>query len=162
VAGRGLKPPSLAAMIPGRRGDMYRDFGYHGGIFSFGFASGWLEQPYAHHLLGKPQSTATDAFSTPCCGNTCASPRRRVWKGRRALWDRIDVPLYSAGNWSGMIAPSRATPRAGCERHRSARSCASRGHALPPFYSEEGRRDQLRFFDQWLKGEDTGINASRR
>jgi putative CocE/NonD family hydrolase len=26
-----------------------------------------------------------------------------------------------------------------------------------PFYSEEGRSDQLRFFDQWLKGEDTGI-----
>ncbi|HYS76763.1 MAG TPA: CocE/NonD family hydrolase, partial [Burkholderiales bacterium] len=26
-----------------------------------------------------------------------------------------------------------------------------------PFYSEEGRRDQLRFFDHWLKGEDTGV-----
>src|SRR5262249_33173160 len=26
-----------------------------------------------------------------------------------------------------------------------------------PFYSAEGRSDQLRFLDQWLKGEDTGI-----
>jgi putative CocE/NonD family hydrolase len=26
-----------------------------------------------------------------------------------------------------------------------------------PFYSQEGRRDQLRFLDHWLKGEDTGI-----
>jgi predicted acyl esterase len=26
-----------------------------------------------------------------------------------------------------------------------------------PFYSEEGRRDQLRFFDYWLKGVDNGV-----
>src|SRR5256885_5283920 len=26
-----------------------------------------------------------------------------------------------------------------------------------PFYSAEGRLDQLRFFDHWLKGIDTGI-----
>jgi putative CocE/NonD family hydrolase len=26
-----------------------------------------------------------------------------------------------------------------------------------PFYSEDGRRDQLRFFDKWLKGIDNGV-----
>jgi putative CocE/NonD family hydrolase len=26
-----------------------------------------------------------------------------------------------------------------------------------PFYTEEGRRDQLRFFDHWLKGMDNGV-----
>ena len=51
-----LKPPSLAAMIPWEgAADMYRDFGYHGGIFSFGFASGWWNNHMAHHLLGRPR-----------------------------------------------------------------------------------------------------------
>ena len=31
------------------------------------------------------------------------------------------------------------------------------GTHVHPFYSEEGRRDQLRFFDYWLKGIDNGI-----
>ena len=28
---------------------------------------------------------------------------------------------------------------------------------MHPFYTEEGRRDQLRFFDHWLKGIDNGV-----
>ena len=31
------------------------------------------------------------------------------------------------------------------------------GTHFHPFHSEEGRSDQLRFFDHWLKGIDTGI-----
>jgi putative CocE/NonD family hydrolase len=31
------------------------------------------------------------------------------------------------------------------------------GTHVHPFYSEEGRRDQLRFFDYWLKGIDNGV-----
>src|SRR5262249_13111129 len=31
------------------------------------------------------------------------------------------------------------------------------GTHVHPFYSEDGRRDQLRFFDHWLKGIDNGV-----
>jgi uncharacterized protein len=31
------------------------------------------------------------------------------------------------------------------------------GTHVHPFYTEEGRRDQLRFFDHWLKGIDNGV-----
>jgi predicted acyl esterase len=62
----GLKPPSLKAMIPWEgAADMYRDLGYHGGIFSFGFVVNWYNNHMAHHLLGKPQASAPDAFSAP-------------------------------------------------------------------------------------------------
>ena len=58
-----LKPPSLKAMIPWEgAADMYRDFGYHGGVFSFGFVVNWYNNHMAHHLLGKPQATTPDAF----------------------------------------------------------------------------------------------------
>jgi len=156
----GLKPPSLKAMIPWEgAADMYRDFGYHGGIFSFGFASGWWNNHMAHHLLGRPQATATDAFSTPWLWEYMRhNLDGEWWRGRRAAWENIDVPLYSAGNWSGMGLHLRGNTEGflrAASRHKKLRIHA--GTHYHPFYSEEGRRDQLRFLDHWLKGEDTGI-----
>src|SRR6266700_1057515 len=120
----GLKPPSLKAMIPWEgAADMYRDFGYHGGIFSFTFVVNWYNNHMAHHLLGKPQATSPDAFATP-------------W-----VWE------YMRGN-------TEAFTRA-ASKHKKLRIHA--GTHYHPFYSEEGRLDQLRFFDYWLKGVDTGI-----
>jgi hypothetical protein len=40
-------------------------------------------------------------------------------------------------------------------RHKKLRVHA--GTHIHPFYTEEGRRDQLRFFDHWLKGIDNGV-----
>jgi len=156
----GLKPPSLAAMIPWEgAADMYRDFGYHGGIFSFGFATGWWNNHMAHHLLGRPQSTATDAFSTPWLWEYMRyNLDGEWWHGRRPIWENIDIPLYSAGNWSGMGLHLRGNTegyvRAASKWKRLRIHAGTHYH---PFYSEEGRRDQLRFFDHWLKGENTGI-----
>ena len=66
--------------------------------------------------------------------------------------------FYRAGNWSGMGLHLRGNiegyPRA-ASRHKKLRIHA--GTHYHPFYSEEGRIDQLRFFDYWLKGIDTGI-----
>jgi len=156
----GLKPPSLKAMIPWEgAADMYRDFGYHGGVFSFGFASGWWNNHMAHHLLGRPQATATDAFSTPWLWEYMHhNLDGEWWRGRRAALENIDIPLFSAGNWSGMGLHLRGNTE-GFVRAASTQK-KLRIHAgthYHPFYSEEGRRDQLRFLDHWLKGEDTGI-----
>jgi len=69
------------------------------------------------------------------------------WRGRQAVWENIDVPLYSAGNWSGMGLHLRGNTegylRAASE-HKKLRIHA--GTHYHPFYSEEGRTDQLRFF----------------
>jgi predicted acyl esterase len=156
----GLKPPSLKAMMPWEgAADMYRDFGYHGGIFSFGFATNWWNNHMAHHLLGKPQGSATDAFSTPWLWDYMRNNLDgEWWRGRQAQWQNIDVPLYSAGNWSGMGLHLRGNTegyvRAASKEKRLRIHAGTHYHS---FYSEEGRADQLRFFDHWLKGIDTGI-----
>jgi predicted acyl esterase len=156
----GLKPPSLKAMIPWEgAADMYRDFGYHGGIFSFGFVVNWYNNHMAHHLLGKPQATAPDAFATPWVWEYMRhSLDGEWWHGRHARWEDIDIPFYSAGNWSGMALHLRGNTE-GYMRARSAhkRLRIHAGTHYHPFYTEEARREQLRFFDHWLKGEDTGI-----
>ena len=77
--------------------------------------------------------------------------------GRRQ-WENIDVPLYSAGNWSGMGLHLRGNTegyvRAASKQKKLRIHAGTHYHS---FYSEEGRADQLRFFDHWLKGIDTGI-----
>lgn len=155
-----LKPPSLKAMVPWEgAADMYRDFAYHGGIFCFGFVSNWYNNHMAHHLLGRREQPSPDAFS-----------RRWLWDymrhsfdsgayyGRQARWDEIDIPFYSAGNWSGMGLHLRGNTEAfmrAKSRHKKLRIHA--GTHYHPFYAEEAREDQLRFLDHWLKGKDTGL-----
>jgi putative CocE/NonD family hydrolase len=156
----GLKPPSLKAMIPWEgAADMYRDFGYHGGIFSFTFVVNWYNNHMAHHLLGKPQASSPDAFATPWVWEYMRYNLDSEWyHGRRARWENIDCPLYSAGNWSGMGLHLRGNTEGylrAASKHKKLRIHA--GTHYHPFYSVEGRLDQLRFFDHWLKGLDTGV-----
>ena len=155
-----LKPPSLKAMIPWEgAADMYRDFAYHGGIFCFGFVSNWYHNHMAHHLLGKPQQHNPDTFAKNWLWHYLRdSLDRGAYHGRQANWDNLDIPLYSVGNWSGMGLHLRGNTEAfvrAKSKHKKLRIHA--GTHYHPFYSEEGRIDQLRFLDHWLKGIDTGI-----
>jgi predicted acyl esterase len=155
-----LKPPSLKAMIPWEgAADMYRDFAYHGGIFCFGFVSNWYNNHMAHHLLGRRDQPSPDAFSKHWLWDYMRnSLDTGAYHGRQARWDDIDVPFYSAGNWSGMGLHLRGNTEAFARaksKHKKLRIHA--GTHYHPFYAEEARQDQLRFLDHWLKGVDTGL-----
>ncbi|OGA16368.1 MAG: hypothetical protein A3H33_01085 [Betaproteobacteria bacterium RIFCSPLOWO2_02_FULL_65_20] len=155
-----LRPPSLKAMIPWEgAADMYRDFAYHGGLFSFGFAVNWYHAQVAHHRLGKPRSTSPDGFSSPWLLEYLRENLDSEWYfGRQARWSEIDIPFLSAGNWSGMGLHLRGNCEAftrAASRHKWLR--IDTGTHYGPFYSEEGRQDQLRFFDYWLKGVETAL-----
>jgi len=155
-----LKPPSLKAMIPWEgAADMYRDFAYHGGIFCFGFVSNWYNNHMAHHLLGKPQEYNPDTFAKHWLWHYMRdSLDTGCYHGRQALWENIDIPLYTVGNWSGMGLHLRGNTEAfvrAKSKHKKLRIHS--GTHYHPFYAEEARKDQLRFFDHWLKGKDTGF-----
>jgi predicted acyl esterase len=155
-----LKPPSLKAMIPWEgAADMYRDFAYHGGIFCFGFVSNWYNNHMAHHLLGRRDQPSPDAFSKHWLWDYMRnSLDTGAYHGRQARWDEIDVPFYSAGNWSGVGLHLRGNTEAfvrAKSKHKKLRIHA--GTHYHPFYAEEARQDQLRFLDHWLKGIDTGL-----
>jgi hypothetical protein len=80
------------------------------------------------------------------------------WRQCSARWDRINVPLYSVGNWGGFSLHLRGNT----EGYMNAASKVKKlrvhtGTHFHPFHSEEGRMDQLRWLDYWLKGIDTGI-----
>ena len=156
-----LKPPSLKAMIPWEgAADMYREFGYHGGIFSFGFVVNWYNNHMAHHLLGKPQAAAPDAFATPWVWEYMHHNLDSDWyHGRRPAVSEHRLPALQRRQLERHgPAPARQHRGLSCARPRSTRSCASTpARTTTPFYTKEGREDQLRFLDHWLKGKDTGI-----
>jgi predicted acyl esterase len=157
----GLQPPSLKCILPWEgRADQYRDQAYHGGIFAMGFMASWHNRNTAMHLLGEPRSYNPDSFDNNMLWNYMRNDLdSEYWRHNSARWDRIQVPVFSAGNWSGFAMHLRGNT----EGYMSATASKFRklrihsGTHYYPFYAEEARIDQLRWFDYWLKGIDTGI-----
>jgi putative CocE/NonD family hydrolase len=155
-----LNPPSLKCIMPWEgRADQYRDQCYHGGIFSLGFIGNWWLTHTAHHLLGRPRSYNPDAFHNDMLWNLMRNDLdSEYWRQASARWERIQVPVYSVGNWGGYSLHLRGNTEAymnAASKHRKLR--IHTGTHFHPFHSEEGRLDQLRWMDHWLKGRDTGI-----
>ena len=155
-----LNPPSLKAIMPWEgRADQYRDQGYHGGIFALGFIGNWWLTHTAHHLLGRPRAYNPDAFHNDMLWNMMRNDLdSEYWRMCSAQWDKIRVPVYSVGNWGGFAMHLRGNTEGymcAASKHKKLR--IHTGTHFHPFHSEEGRTDQLRWFDYWLKGLDTGI-----
>ncbi len=156
----GLKPPSLKAIIPWEGwGDNYRDQAYHGGILATGFWSNWHTVNMATHLLGMPRSYNPDSFNSTLMYDIMRNDLDNPWwRMNSAQWENIEVPLFSAGNWGGVNIHLRGNVEGfvnAASEHKKLR--VHTGTHYHPFHSEEGRIDQLRFMDYWLKGIDTGI-----
>jgi len=155
-----LQPPALKAIMPWEgRADQYRDQAYHGGIFALGFIGNWWLTHTAHHLLGRPRSYNPDAFQNDMLWNYMRNDLdSEYWRMNSARWEKITCPLYSVGNWGGFSMHLRGNTEGfmnAASRHKKLR--IHTGTHFHPFHSEEGRMDQLRWFDHWLKGIDTGI-----
>jgi putative CocE/NonD family hydrolase len=153
------QPPALKAMIAWEGfADLYRDALFHGGILSQ-FMTNWFVTHLSHHLIGRASRQNPDAFAL----NTLWRWLRNnlddgAFRGEQAHWDRITVPLFTVGNWSGMGLHLRGNTEAfmrAASPHKKLRIHA--GTHVHPFYTEDGRADQLRFFDRWLKGIDNGV-----
>ena len=155
-----LNPPSLKAMIPWEgRADQYRDQAYHGGIFSMGFFGNWVNQHMARHLLGRTRRYNPDSFSPDMLWQYLSHDLdSEWWRMCSARWDQIQVPVYSVGNWGGWGLHLRGNTEAylcAASPHKKLR--IHTGDHFRPFHSNEGKVDQLRFFDYWLKDMQNGI-----
>jgi hypothetical protein len=154
-----LQPPSLKAIMPWEGfADIYRDALYHGGILSV-FMTNWFTAHLMHHAVGRASQLWPDGWQTNTLWfwlhNNLDSGALR---GAQAQWDRITVPMFTVGNWSGMALHLRGNTEAymlAASKHKKLRIHA--GTHVHPFYTEESRRDQLRFFEYWLKDIDNGV-----
>ena len=155
-----LNPPSLKAIIPWEgRADQYRDQAYHGGIFSMGFLGNWVNQHMARHLLGRTRKYNPDSFSPDMLWQYLSHDLdSEWWRMCSARWDQIKVPVYTVGNWGGWGLHLRGNTEAYlCAESKHKKLRIHTGDHFRPFHSNEGKVDQLRFFDYWLKGMQNGI-----
>jgi uncharacterized protein len=154
-----LQPPSLKAIMPWEGfADLYRDALFHGGLLSL-FMTNWYTAHLMHHMVGRASRDIPNAWAVNTVhfwlSNNLDSG---AFLGAQAQWDKINVPMFTVGNWSGMALHLRGNTEAfmrAASKHKKLRIHA--GTHVHPFYTEEGRRDQLRFFDYWLKGIENGV-----
>jgi putative CocE/NonD family hydrolase len=157
-----LQPPSLKAMIPWEgAADYYRDARFHGGLFCQGFISQWYVTHMAHHLLGrisqeiKGEDRYLDNVLRDMIGHSLDDV---FYQDQQADWSSLNIPFLSAGNWSGMGLHLRGNIEAFMNATKAPRKLRMHaGTHYHPFYSAQGREEQLRFFDYWLKGIANGV-----
>ena len=173
-----LQQPHLAAIIPWEgASDYYRDFVRHGGILSNAFMSHWYEGPILTMQHGLGIAGPNDEWlHEPATGPVTLEPevlaQNRVdvleqarrhsldddyYRSRSADLSRVQVPLLSCANWGGLGLHSRGNFE-GFSRAASRRKWLEvhGGAHWESFYLPHSVELQRRFFDQFLKGEDTG------
>lgn len=172
-----LHPPHLTAICPWEGAqDFYREAMYHGGILNT-FPIHWLDKQVksVQNGLGRngPVSRATGEF---VCGDetlddealaknradSAATLRQHpldddYWKSLNPILENIRVPVFSAANWGGQ----GLHPRGNFEGflRSGSRQKWLEVHGLTHwslFYTDYGVNLQRKFFDYFLKGEDTG------
>ena len=175
-----LRPPSLKAICPWEGWvDYYRDSSHQGGILASGFANYWWPQqclkvqhgngdsPHVDRETGKsvcgdPLSPAQLVFNrTDYPADILAHPLDDAWwQERTADLKRIEVPVLSGGNWSGPGIHLRGNIE-GYQQVASQQKWLSMhdGKHWESFYLPQFVEMQRQFFDQFLKGEDSGWAA---
>jgi len=178
-----LQPPHLAAMCVWEgAADWYRDMTHHGGLLST-FWANWYDMQvktvqYGAGERGKrsrvhgelvcgPETLSDEQLAKNRCdfgADIRAHPLDDAYhKARSPQWDKINVPLFSAANWGGQ----GLHPRGNFEGFARAASKEKwlEAHGIEHwthFYTDYGRELQRKFFDYFLKGEDTGWGKQPR
>jgi uncharacterized protein len=178
-----LEPPHLAAMCVWEgAADWYRDMTHHGGILST-FWANWYDMQVktVQYGLGErgPRSRVSGAL---VCGDETLSDRDLqknrcefgdeilahpldddYHKARSPVWDKVKAPLLTAANWGGQ----GLHPRGNFEGFVRAASKQKwlEAHGIEHwthFYTDYGRKLQLRFFDFFLKDKSNGWDKQPR
>lgn len=148
--GAATRPPHLCAICPWEAfTDFYRDFARPGGILETGFLTLWgtMTKRSSH---GKVDLRGA-AHDRPLFDDWYAARDRDI--------EAIEVPALVCASFSDHNLHSRGSFE-GFRRIGSAQKWlyTHRQPKWQAYYSAEGLDVQARFFDHFLKGEDTGIS----
>ncbi len=170
-------PTHLAAICPWEgSADSYRDVGRHGGILTtwarnwwssrilsvqHGFGERGDRSPNTGELVAGPE-TLTDAELESNRTDVFAEQKRHVFedewtRGRSAAWDNVTVPVLSAANWGSAALHLRGNVEGFVRANTEQRWLEVHGlEHWTHFYTDYGLDLQRRFFDCFLRGDDTG------
>jgi uncharacterized protein len=163
------QPPHLTCILPWDAGaDMYRDVAWHGGMMAVGFPTAWnMWEIRGHYRLGIP-----DRFGTPAPNpemgkwdmvwNVINHPTYDdFWKLRNPDFSKIQVPVFVVGALHKVGLHLRGVVR-GYEEVKTPKKMmlihgVMDGDEMAIYNSPEMQLLMLRWYDHWLKGNDTGV-----
>ena len=158
-----LAPPHLACIVPFDGGaDMYRDVAYHGGILASGFPSGWhITEIRGHYRVGRKGEDPTQGDWDLAWNVMKHQTIDDFWNDRNPDFKNIKCPVFSVGILHKVGIHLRGNLR-GYEEVTTPKKlmlCHGdfEGDEVAIFESIEMRNYLLRWYDHWLKGNDTGI-----
>ena len=164
------QPPSLRCIMPWDAGaDLYRDVAWHGGIMAVGFPTVWnMWEIRGHYHLGWAQRDPGRKVPNPEAGrwdmvwNIMNHPTYdEFWRLRNPDFRRIQVPVFVVGALHKVGLHLRGVVR-GFEELRTPKKMMLvhgllDGDEMAIYNSPEMRLLMLRWYDHWLKGNDTGM-----
>lgn len=177
VAALDSPPPHLAAVCGWEgSGDAYRESGRHGGILS-----PWVKNWWASRILPLQHGYGERGHRSPNTDELVAGPETLTdeelaanradavsdrqshdldgeWTRSRSVhWEKITVPILSAGNWGGAALHLRGNVEAFMRASSTEKwlEVHTREH-WTHFYSDYGLDIQRRFLDRYLKDDDSG------
>lgn len=155
-----LSPPSLTAIVPWEgASDLYREWGYHGGMRNNRWMTAWWNRQVLPNQSADPHSRTLAAGNVDHVREIADHPfDDDYYAARTPDLTRVTVPLLSAGNWGGAGLHLRGNIegflQAGSEHKWLSMHT---GNHTTPFYTENAKKLQLRFLDYWLKGIQNGL-----
>jgi predicted acyl esterase len=178
-----LQPPHLAAMcIWEGAADWYRDMTHHGGILCT-FWENWYDMQVKTVQYGAGErGKRSRVHGELVCGPETLSERELAknrgdfgteicnhpldddyHKARSPIWEKVTTPMLSAANWGGQPLH----PRGNFEGYVRAASKQKwlEAHGIEHwthFYTDYGRKQQLKFFDHFLHGKKNGWDKEPR
>jgi uncharacterized protein len=149
-----LNPPHLAAIMPWEGvSDMYRELAFHGGMRETGFLPAFYRQRLRPHR--NPAFPPAEDFLQQIQHHPLDDA---YWASKRPDLERINVPALVCASWSDHGLHTRGSLEGFARMASEHKWLYTHGRRKwEVFYSPEAQTLQAQFFDQFLKGVETGI-----
>ena len=157
------QPPHLVCIQPWDGGaDLYRDVAFHGGMMAMGFPTAWHFWEIRGHYRLSVKGPNPDMGRWDIVWNFMNHPTYdEFWRVRTPDYSKITVPVFSICSWLFVGLHLRGSIR-GYEEVNTPKKlmCVHGildGDEIAIYNSPEMQLLILRWFDHWLKGNDTGF-----
>ena len=163
------QPPHLTCILPWDPGaDLYRDVAWHGGMMAVGFPTAWhMWEIRGHYRLGIPERFGTPA-PNPEMGkwdmvwNVINHPTYdEFWQLRNPDFAKVQVPTFVVGALHKVGLHLRGVVRGYEELDVPKKMLLIHGvmdgDEMAIYNSPEMQWLMLRWYDHWLKDNDTGM-----
>jgi predicted acyl esterase len=157
------QPEHLACIVPyDANADFYRDIVYHGGMLAVGFVGGWhITEIRGHYRVGRPADDPDVGSWDMGWAIMNHQTFDDFWKVRRADFSKIKCPVFSIGilHKTGLHLRGNIRAYEEIDAPKKLMLCHGdfEGDEMAIFNSPEMRLLLLRWYDHWLKDNDTGM-----